>query len=604
MGDGQNVGAGFLDVGFFQEMALRAGEGGGRRYGVARVVGSYLEFMSSVVDLEDEKQVQEARKRIQPLPANGGLVDSHIPWVFVWTDSANPVSRQLFGVWNSYGAIEVGLKGLGLEYDLPTAIMTAVQHLAMADGRPTAPVGLVIGVWRPIPISEDLFGMADSQDARRLEIRAYRLSCDKHKLAIDQTVEAQQLLGFQRANQEMLAFVSGREATGSVAILGYGALGSTIGDLMLRAGVPKAAAFDSDYLAPHNLARHNATADHQFHPKVDQFRDLAKRLTFSGTDIACSAIPCDVTTLSNDRLAEVAREHPLILDTTASEHVRRHLAVADLPETAQLMRAEIFHRGRLGVLFVAGPANNPNLIDLYYALCMASLDERAVEAWLREERAEGTSSDDMVLGMGCASPTTTMPKYKVTQHASAFMPRILAGIPGTLEPGIAINPTDTTGAPLGTRWLPYVGPVTVLAPDEAPDWQVRIAPSASSALAEYRECNGDMETGGYLYGGFDFALKRVYVVAVSDLPPGSEQRADGITLGRAGQTRLERKISRRTAGKLMQVGTWHSHPRSGRTPSPKDRKTMKGFRKEDRSNGLPTLLLITSPEGLGVGLWL
>lgn len=604
VGDGQNVGTGFLDVGFFQEMAFRAGVGSGRRYGVARVVGSHVEFLSSVVDLDDESQVNEARKRIRPPTATDHLADKYIPWVFVWTNRADPVSRQLFGVWNTYGEIEAGLKGLGLDSDLPTGIMTAVQHFAMVDERPTAPVGLVLGVWRPIPIPESLFGMADSRDARRLEIRAFQLSCDKHRLAIDQAVEAQQLLGFQRANREMLAFVSGTDSQGSVAVFGYGALGSAIGDLLLRAGVPRVAAFDSDYLAPHNLARHSATANHQFHPKVDQFRALAQDLTFSGTDIACSTVVCDVTTLSNDRLREVAREYPLILDATASEHVRRYLAVADLRDTAQLMRAEIFHRGRLGVLFVAGPENNPSPIDLYYALCMASLDEKAVETWLREEQAEGTASDEMVLGMGCASPTTVMPKYKVVQHASAFMPRILAGIAGAIEPGIAINPTDATGAPLGARWLPYVGPAMVLEPDEAPDWQVRIAPRASSALTESRERNGDIETGGYLYGGFDFALKRIYVVAASDLPPGSDQRADGITLGPAGRTRLERNILRRTAGKLTLVGTWHSHPRSGTRPSAKDRKTMRSFRREDRSSGLPTLLLIASPEGLGVSLWL
>ena len=603
MGDGQNRGAGFLEIGHFQEMAWRADEGNGPRYGVARRLGNLVEFLSSEVDPTNDTQVREARRRIRGQTADGGVVETYIPWTFVWSDSDEPVSRQLFGVWNTYGQIEAGLDGLGLKNVLRTAIMTAVQHLAGDAERPTTPIGLLLGVWRPLPISDSVLGMADSPDARRLEIRGYLLRCDKHRLPIDQNIETQQLFGFQRANQKMLALASGTDGEGSAALFGYGALGSTIGDFLLRAGVPRAVAFDADYLAPHNLARHSATADHQYRWKADHFQDLGNSLTFLKNDIISSSATDDVTSLSDGRLAEIVRDYPLIIDATASEHVRRHLATSRLPQTARLLRAEIFHRGRLGALFVAGPANNPNLIDLYYALCIASLDEKSVETWLREERAEGTSSDEMVLGMGCASPTTAMPKYMVAQHASAFMPRILAGIEGAVEPGIAINPTDATGAPLGTRWLPHVGPVTVLEPDEAADWQVRIAPSASCTLTEFRERSGDIETGGYLYGGFDFALKRIYVIAVSDLPPGSDQRANGITLGPAGRTRLERNISRRTAGKLTQVGTWHSHPRSGAKPSPKDRRTMRSFRKKDRSNGLPTLLVISSPEGLGANMW-
>jgi hypothetical protein len=37
--------------------------------------------------------------------------------------------------------------------------------------------------------------------------------------------------------------------------------------------------------------------------------------------------------------------------------------------------------------------------------------------------------------------------------------------------------------------------------------------------------------------------------------------------------------------------------------SAKDRRTMESFRDEDRENGVPTLLVISSPEGNGAHLW-
>ena len=122
-------------------------------------------------------------------------------------------------------------------------------------------------------------------------------------------------------------------------------------------------------------------------------------------------------------------------------------------------------------------------------------------------------------------------------------------------------------------------------------------------MKEMRERETPKETGGYLYGGIDFCLRQVYVVDISDIPPGSEQSAASLTLGPAGHTRLERQIRRRAGSKLNLVGTWHSHPSSGPAMSKKDRKTMEEFRPKDENRGLPTLLVVTSPEGLGAHLW-
>ena len=143
-----------------------------------------------------------------------------------------------------------------------------------------------------------------------------------------------------------------------------------------------------------------------------------------------------------------------------------------------------------------------------------------------------------------------------------------------------------------------------LEPMNLPAGKVRIAPSASARLTELRVQNAPVETGGDLYGGYDYLLKQIHVAAVSDVPPGTSQSPTALRLGPAGRTRLERNVWRRTAGKLSRVGTWHSHPSSGIKMSKRDRKTMESFRKEDALNGFPTLLIITSKEGDGSHLWI
>jgi len=607
IGEGQEACGGYFNIGFFQELALKQDGGTSWCCGVARLLteelGGRVVFLTPALDLNDDAQVQAVCRQIKETPKEKGVA-AYIPWVFVWSDRAQPIDRQLFGVWNSYGEIEAGLKDTGIETQLSTAIMDAVLRLANPTNTGGRPVALLIGVWRPEPISGAVFGIACEPQARHLEIRAYLLHCEKHQdNPIDHAVQARQLVGIQLPSREMLAFASGIDANTPVALLGYGALGSCVADFLLRAGIPKIAALDNDIIEPHNLARHNATVEDLHAHKVAHFNRLAGKVTFFDGEIQRSPVDLDVTTLSEDDLAKVAGAYPIIIDATADERVRRRLSSAALPPETRLLRMEIFNDARLGALFLTGPGNNPNLIDLYYDLCARAVEDKAVEDWLRGEQAAGTSSEELVLGMGCASATTRMPKYLVAQHAAAFMPTIIDIQNRAPAAGIGINPLAEEGTPQGWRWLDYGGAVAVLEPADAPGWEVRVSPSAAKKLEELRLAHGDVETGGYLYGGYDFVLKQIYVVAVSDVPPGTKRSAAAIDLGPAGRTRLEQRLARRAGWKLGRVGTWHSHPRSGPAMSAKDRRTMETFRDEDRENGVPTLLVISSPEGTGAHLW-
>ncbi|WP_440997541.1 ThiF family adenylyltransferase [Arhodomonas sp. SL1] len=607
MGEGQDARGGYFNIGFFQKLALNEVEDSGYRCGVARLLseelGGRVVFLTPPVDLNDDAQVQASRRQIKASPKEPGIA-AYVPWVFVWSDRAQSIERQLFGVWNSYGEIEAGLEGTAIDAQLPTAIMTALLELAGRETTSRRPVALLVGIWRPEPISASVFGMASEPEARRLEMRAYLLHCERHEdNPIDAAVPVQQLLGLQLPSREMLAFTSGLQTIAPMALLGYGALGSCVADFLLRAGIPKIAVCDNDIVEPHNLGRHNATIEDLYAPKCAHLDKLAGKITLDGQEIQREVLEHDVASLSDEDLTKVAGVYPFIIDATADERVRRRLAGASLPAENRLLRMEIFHGGRLGTLFLTGAGNTPNAIDLYYDLCARAVEDKAVEEWLRGEQAAGTSSEELVVGMGCASATTRMPKYLVAQHAAAFMPTIIGIQSRVPSPGFGINPLAQDGTPLGWRWFDYGGAVTVLEAADAPSWEVRLSPGAAQRLDELRLDHGEIEAGGYLYGGYDFVLKQLYVVAVSDVPPGTEQSAAAIELGPAGQTRLERRLARCAGGKVSLIGTWHSHPRSDSAMSEKDRRTMESFRDRDRSNGLPTLLVISSPEGNGAHLW-
>ena len=608
MGDGQDFLGGYFDIAFFQKLALNHNPNGGSRYGVARLLaeerGGQVVFLNPQVDPTDSAQQQLARKQVEGPPKNEPGAVTCIPWVFVWSDSANPIDRQLFGVWNTYGEIETGLISTNIASRLPGAVMEALLALTDQEAPRGKPLGLLVGVWRPKPISENMFGVAQDPAARCLEIRAFLLHCEQNRQdPINAAIQARQLVGIQLPSRQMLEFTSGISVPDSVALIGCGALGSCIGDFLIRAGIRKITIVDKDDIAPHNLARHTAIVSDLYGHKVNHLRSLAANATFFPDEIVCKSVHQDITTLPEDAFAELAASHETIVDATASERVRRKLSGMPLPRSTRVVRLEIFNNGRLGALFVTGTGNNPNLIDLYYMLCAEALNNEDIEFWLRSEQAEGPSAQELLLGMGCASATTRMPKYLVTQHASAFMP-ILAAAPNDLQTGVGINPLRPDGTPTGWWWFSHCAPTVVLEPKNLPEWKVRLAPSASARLTELRTQYAPVETGGYLYGGYDYLLKQIYVTTVSDVPSGTSQSPTALRLGPAGRTRLERNIWRRAAGKLSRVGTWHSHPQSGPGMSNKDRKTMREFCQEDAANGVPTLLIITSEKGDGAHLWI
>ena len=608
MGIGQESKNAYYDIGVFQNIAEKSGPDIQWACGVARYVNSKPEdlvvLLTPPIKHEDEIERTKAKRQILEKP-DDQKIKYYFPWVFVWSDYGSATDKPIFDVWNSLGEIERGLKETGLDRSLPNAIVQTVLGLSdtnEATGR--RPIALVLGIRRPQPISSAVFGMSNCEQARKLELKSYLLHCEQSPQdPLNSDIAVEELVGLQLPTREMLSFTSGVDVSGGAALMGYGALGSGLADFLMRAGIPKIVAIDKDTFAPHNIARHTALVSDLCQYKVSHLQQLAKKVNFFEKEIQTDCCAQDIANISEEEMGEYLAGCSIAIDATADERVRRHLAKAALPKGTRLVRTEIYDNGNLGTIFVPGIDNNPNLIDLYYLLCSQALECEPVERWLKNETKIAVDSEELLVGMGCASATTKLPKFSIYQHATAFMPTIISALNGGATCGVGINPVDEQGHPIGWQWIP-AGTVTVLKSQTALDWEIRLSEYVVTQLAALRERHGEIETGGYLYGGYDFVLRQVYVIAVSEMPPSTKQSASSIELGEAGLTALERQLRRKAGGKIDLIGTWHSHPRSGHSMSQKDRSTMERFRKIDSENGMPTLLVITSPKGLGAHLWI
>jgi proteasome lid subunit RPN8/RPN11 len=177
------------------------------------------------------------------------------------------------------------------------------------------------------------------------------------------------------------------------------------------------------------------------------------------------------------------------------------------------------------------------------------------------------------------------------------MPTIIQGLSTTAPAGVELNRLDEAFRPVGWRWV-ETPEFQRIQPSITRDWTVSVHPDVSAFLTAERAKALPIETGGYLYGGWDFSLKQIVIVEASDLPPNSTATATKLTLGAAGCTALEKRLARRTRERLHVCGSWHSHPGSSAALSSADSAAMAKFRQIDQPNGTPTLLAVVADGGI------
>jgi proteasome lid subunit RPN8/RPN11 len=378
-----------------------------------------------------------------------------------------------------------------------------------------------------------------------------------------------------------------------VQVIGTGALGSTLADFLGRMGVEQLSLIDNDLLLPHNVARHVCRGLEIGANKAVATARAIQQLVLSGLNVEANQDSAQALLDSTSRVA--SERHGLVVDATASEQVRRLLAGRS-SEGARIVRGEVFDRGRLGVVSVEGRNGNPDLLDLYYASCehcAVHSENPDARRWLEEEGSADAEAE-LRFGLTCSSISVRLPYWCVAGHAAAFMPTITRFLDGANENGgFGLNATSEDMESRGYAWH-EVPPVIPLPAGDG--WEVRVHAGALTRMREERAEHLPVETGGYLYGGWNLEAKRVNVVLASGRPPETVSSPVALELGPSGQRREERQLIRRAAKRLWLVGAWHSHPNGSADLSRRDRKTWAEFHARDRHNGVPTVFVVVAGD--------
>ncbi|GAB9167026.1 hypothetical protein BDS110ZK25_76080 [Bradyrhizobium diazoefficiens] len=399
--------------------------------------------------------------------------------------------------------------------------------------------------------------------------------------------------------REISALPADRVAEPTV-VFGAGALGSKVASHLARSGSVALKIADNAKIAPHNLVRHALGGRTVGKSKAEALKDELVGLYPGQGDLPIEAK--NTSALSRLRNPAFFDGYANLVDMTASNIVFNGLRDAALPDTLRVHRAEIAHRGMLGLLSIEGTGRNPRIDDLQALIYDSAMEDDAVAAWLeevrstRDDRVGSGGLEDIQVGLSCSSATMRLADEVVSFHAAAvtrrLRPYLAKGGPARTEGLVNLSFLGEEGdARASAR---PVKPTIVLGADYG--WQIRIAAAVAEEMLGLMRRHSPSETGGILVGRVAATMKTIYVTRLVPAPPDSRGTPWVFERGTEKLPEALARIERRTGGLLTYVGEWHTHPAGGSDLSDTDKTAVIGLRSVLDRVDKPTLVTIVTPE--------
>lgn len=174
-----------------------------------------------------------------------------------------------------------------------------------------------------------------------------------------------------------------------VAILGVGALGSTVAELLVRAGLESIGLIDGEPLLSGNICRHVATLRDVGSTKVHA---VGQRLLHISPRVQVTEVTTPLAG-SEDSVIEALQPYDLVIDCTASDNVILLLAQGWWPIPKMFVSFSLGFGGRR--LFSYGVSGNQFPPQDFHS---------KLSPWLTNETIAWAASDELLEGAGCWSP--------------------------------------------------------------------------------------------------------------------------------------------------------------------------------------------------------
>jgi integrative and conjugative element protein (TIGR02256 family) len=388
-----------------------------------------------------------------------------------------------------------------------------------------------------------------------------------------------------------------------VAILGCGAIGSTLAILLARANVAKLQLYDNTSVKPGLLTRQMFESFQVGYTKVSATRinTRAIRKSIDVVDVHRNIL----SVLQDEAARGILLGADVIINATASrrvasalEHQFRDWTTARPP----LASMALGHRADTAVMTLANAAVSGVAHDLDRRLKLALANTPAGGPLFDEFWPNQAAPDRLFQPEpGCSDPTFVGSAADITVLTGRMF-NVLSGwmsaAPADVARGFGMRmpPAPATLADLPVE-VEFAWPADAVLQDPQFGYQVRLSPAAQAQMLTWmrkseRTVSKNIETGGVLFGQIDDFLKIIWVTVASGPPPDSMASRTGFVCGTRGVAEADAELAARTRGAASFVGSWHTHPGSAPIPSTIDRGAMENLLGSPDFGGRQFLMLI------------
>ena len=369
-------------------------------------------------------------------------------------------------------------------------------------------------------------------------------------------------------------------------IAGVGALGGLLAKIWEKECWGEWSYVDDDIIQAHNIVRHISTHHGIGHPKSMVVDSIVKNIHSIKEGQTSRFFVSSILSGAPD-LTDTINKANLLVDATTTLHVPRALSRKDdFPRTASIF---ITPSAMASVMLLEDENRTIRCNCLEAQYYRAILDSN----W-GDKHLSGHFGRHWV-GAGCREVTLSMSDELVHLH-TATLARQLRKSTSQSEAKICIwDHQEETGA-----IIPYDIPVFHSQSIQINSWEIIWDDGFIEDAKKYRAEALPNETGGILFGIIDQKDRTITLVKARRAPENSESTPSSFGRAAYPSTDVLDECQRRTAGIVIYVGEWHSHPPSyGALPSHDDIGQLKFLTSSLQIEGMPAVMMIVAKSSIG-----
>ena len=371
------------------------------------------------------------------------------------------------------------------------------------------------------------------------------------------------------------------------AIVGLGAVGSSLAMQWIRSGWGQWTFVDNDHLKPHNFVRHEAYPYMVGFDKAATMASLAKVFDRK-LEVEGRAIVANGAEFANPNLLAALKNADIVVDASADiEYALSHALQDDLPRGISVF---LNLTGNDSVM-LAEDSNR----EIRFDSIEAQYYRYILNATWGDEHAS-LASRAVRTGAGCRDVSTIIGGDMINLHSS-ILARSLRQQTKDTTAAIRIWRCNPNNLSVAAESVPVNKPLIFHSNSFSVIWDEGL----QDIVQQLRRDALPNETGGVLLGIYDLLANRINVVDALPAPVDSDEQHSSFQRGVIGVTEAIERASLLTGGRVCYIGEWHSHPDgAGSSMSNLDRELFKDMKVLQHEDGLPAVMMIVGETEINV----